>query len=213
MKHFRYLPMIAAFIAQLIFCHFASAQSNIIVLDKDWRIQSSEQIARAKEKVAMISPHDRTLLDMMRQTNAATISTRRFRATGDWISATVPTTVLAVLVKHGNVKANSANLPASLSNSWWFRKEFSVSKTQAAENAGLIFNGIHFRADIWLNGEQIAGAENITAAPEVLKLDVSGKLRRGKNVLAMEIFPSQPPDRELGLRGPVELQFDQSSAP
>jgi hypothetical protein len=191
-----------------------SAQnSNVLVLTNDWRIQSSEQIARAKEKVATTSPRDRTLLDTMRRTNAAAISTRRFRATGDWIPATVPTTVLAVLVKHGNVKTNSANLlPAPLTNSWWFRKEFSVSKTQAAENAGLIFNGIHFRADIWLNGEQIAGAENTTATPEVFKLDVSGKLRRGKNVLAVEIFPAQPPDRELGLRGPVELQFDQSPA-
>jgi exo-1,4-beta-D-glucosaminidase len=228
MKRSRYFPTIAAILAQLVFCRLASAQSNVVMLTDGWRIQSSAQIVRAKEKVATTMPRDRTLLDMMRRTNAAAISSRRFRAMSDWIPATVPTTVLAALVRHGNygkdifIGTNLAKIsPAPFTNSWWFRKEFSVTKAQAAENVDLIFNGINYRANIWLNGEQIADAENTFGASRIFKFDISGKLNRWKNVLAVEVFSPQPDDftmgfvdrnpqpaaREMGLSRPVELHF------
>jgi len=231
MNCFRY-PLLFI-IAGFVFCGNAFAQSNVLVLTDGWRIQSSAQIARAKDKVATTMPHDRTLLDMMRRTNAAAISSRRFRATADWIPTTVPTTVLAALVQHGNYGSDiffGTNLakisPAPFTNSWWFRNEISISKDQATENADLIFDGINYRANIWLNGEQIADAENTFGAFRIFQFDVSGRLKRGKNVLAVEIFPPQPgdftmgfvdwnpqpPDREMGLFRPVELHFYKSVA-
>jgi exo-1,4-beta-D-glucosaminidase len=232
MKHPKHLLVLAAIIGGFIFVDRTLAQSNIVVLADGWHIHSSAQLAHAREKVATTAPRERTLLDMMRRTNGAAISSRHFRAAGDWHPASVPTTVLAALANDGIYKdiffgTNLAKIsPAPFTNSWWFRKEFSISEAQAAENTDLIFDGINYRANVWLNGEQIADAQDTFGAFRIFRFDVSGQLKRGRNVLAVEIFPPQPgdftmgfvdwnpkpPDREMGLWRPVKLHFYKSVA-
>ena len=146
--------------------------------------------------------------------------------------ANVPTTVLGALVDDGvytNIffGTNFANIPRSpFMNVWWFRDEFTVSAKHAAENADLIFDGINYRANVWLNGERIAATNEIFGAYRIFTLDVSGKLRAGKNDLAVEVFPPQPgdftmgfvdwnpppPDHGMGLFRPVHLHFYDSVA-
>ncbi len=100
-------------------------------------------------------------------------------------------------------------------------EDFSVSENQAAENADLIFEGINYRANIWLNGRQIAATNETYGAFRIFKLDVSGELKPGGNIVAVEIFPPQPgdftmgfvdwnpkpADHEMGLFRPVKLHF------
>ncbi|HKI70011.1 MAG TPA: beta galactosidase jelly roll domain-containing protein, partial [Verrucomicrobiae bacterium] len=122
---------------------------------------------------------------------------------------------------------NLATIPtAPFTNSWWYRAAFDVSRERAAENADLIFDRINYRANVWLNGKQIAAANQTFGAFRVFKFDVSGKLKSGKNVLAVEVFPPQPgdftmgfvdwnpkpPDRNMGLFRPVKLHFYKSVA-
>jgi exo-1,4-beta-D-glucosaminidase len=177
----------------------ASAQTNHFVpLENDWQIEP----------------------------DGAAISSNQFPVS-DWQPATVPTTVLGALVNDGvytNIYfgTNLDKIPrAPFLKPWWFRTKFSVSKQQAAENADLIFDGINYRANAWLNGKQIAATNEMFGAFRIFKLDVSGKLESGKNVLAVEIFPPQPgdftmgfvdwnpwpPDRGMGLFRPVKLHF------
>jgi len=141
--------------------------------------------------------------------------------------ARVPTTVLAALVDDGeygdiyfgtNLAAISAD---RFKDPWWFRKEFTVSKDQAAENAGLIFEGINYRANIWLNGRRIAAANEVFGAYRMFRFDVTGKLADGTNVIAVEVFPPvdgdftmgfvdwnpKPADAGMGLFRPVKLHF------
>jgi len=182
----------------------AQGSDNIVYLKDGWRIQSSAQ-----------APAD-----------GAAISARRFDAS-NWHPATVPTTVLSALVKDGvwtNIYfgTNLTAIPtAPFKHSWWFRKEFNLSRQQTGENAGLIFEGINYRANVWLNGKQIAATNETFGAYRIFNLDASGRLKSGKNVLAVEIFPPQPgdftmgfvdwnpkpADLEMGLFRPVKLHF------
>lgn len=212
-------------------CKARATDTNILYLTSGWKIQSSEYLEKAMRKIALEAPHDRSLLDWARGTNAAAISSRRF-PTDNWYPATVPSTVLAALVNDGVYKdifygTNLATIPrAPFTNSWWFRNEFVLSKSQAKENADLIFEGINYRANIWLNGELISSADQTFGAFRIFKFDVTGQLKRGRNVLAVEIFPPQPgdftmgfvdwnptpPDHMMGLFRPVKLHFYKSVA-
>ena len=177
---------------------------NIVLLQDGWRIQSATKIPA----------------------QGAFISSEGFQ-TGGWHPASVPTTVLAALVNDGvntNIYfgTNLATIPAAtFTNSWWFRKEFDLTGGQADENADLIFEGINYRANIWLNGKQIAATNDTFGAYRIFKFDVGGKLKSGKNILAVEIFPPRPgdftmgfvdwnpkpADGEMGLFRPVKLHF------
>ena len=216
MKAFRRIstrPLLAAII--LVAClgnpRHAQCQTggNIVPLQDGWRIQSATKIPA----------------------QGALISSGGFQA-GGWHLATVPTTVLAALVNDGvytNIYfgTNLATIPtAPFTNSWWFRKEFDLTDGQEDENADLIFEGINYRANIWLNGKQIAAANETFGAFRIFNFNVGGKLKPGKNILAVEIFPPQPgdftmgfvdwnpkpADREMGLFRPVKLHFYKSIA-
>jgi exo-1,4-beta-D-glucosaminidase len=156
----------------------------------------------------------------------AEISSAAFDAAG-WHPASVPTTVLSALVQDGTYKdiffgTNLATVStAPFTKAWWYRKEFGVSSAQAGGCAELIFEGINYRADIWLNGRRIATADEIFGSYRIFKFDVTGHLQPGKNIVAVEVFPPQPgdftvgfadwnpkpPDNSLGLFRPVKLHF------
>jgi exo-1,4-beta-D-glucosaminidase len=158
--------------------------------------------------------------------DGGTISSKEFKTDG-WYPANVPTTVLGALVDDGvytNIflGTNFARIPRGpFTNAWWFRDEFIVSRKNVSENADLIFEGINYRANVWLNGERIGATNQILGAYRIFNLDVTGKLRAGKNRLAVEVFPPQPgdftmgfvdwnpwpPDRGMGLFRPVKLHL------
>ncbi len=159
----------------------SSAESSTIVLSTGWKIQSSVNIA----------------------SDGQAISSDSFIPAG-WHPATVPETVLSALVKDGTYTniyfgTNLAAIPtAPFTNTWWYRTGFNLSATQAAQDGRLTFNGINYRANIWLNGKQLAGADQTFGAFRVFHFDVSGQLKPGKNVLAVEVFPPKPGDFTLG---------------
>ena len=194
-------------------CRAASSDTNLLMLADGWKIQSADQLAQRQ------------------QTDGATISSDDFSAR-NWHPATVPSTVLAALVADGVYTdiffgTNLAKIPrAPFTGPWWFRNEFDVHRDQAAANADLIFEGINYRANVWLNGHQIASTNDTFGSFRIFKFDVSGLLKPGRNVVAVEIFPPQagdftmgfvdwnpqPPDKEMGLWRPVKLHFYKSIA-
>ncbi|HEX4005349.1 MAG TPA: glycosyl hydrolase family 2 [Acidobacteriaceae bacterium] len=118
-----------------------------------------------------------------------------------------------------------ANLPMPADSpyacGWWYRTEFTAPPTaQAGGHATLHFGGINYRADIWLNGHKVADSQSIAGAYRTYDVDVTGTLQPGaRNVLAVEVFaPTEkdlginwvdwnpaPPDKDMGLWGPVSL--------
>ena len=180
------------------------------------------------------------------------LSSALYRPIG-WISTTVPNTVVAAQVAAGIIKdpfygMNLRKLPgmdypvgsqfanlAMLEDSpykcgWWYRTQFHLPAGFAGRAAALHLDGINYRADVWLNGKQIASKNDIAGTWRVFELNVSGGLAYGKeNVLAIEVFPPTPddlaitwvdwnpapPDKNTGLfrdvyltaSGPVQLRF------
>jgi len=137
----------------------------------------------------------------------------------------VPSTVLAALVKNGvyvdpYFGKNLEKIPTEqFDNSWWYIKKFNLKNGQNNKNATLKFDGINYRANVWLNGRQIAASDTLAGAYRCFEFDVSGELIAGQNVLAVEVFPPQPgeftigyvdwnpspPDKNMGIFRPVTL--------
>jgi exo-1,4-beta-D-glucosaminidase len=139
------------------------------------------------------------------------ISSQGFTTAG-WHDVSVPTTVVAALVKDKTlpdpffamnlrkfegvsypIGGNFSNIPmlpdSPYAASWWYRKQFSVPASYAGKIAWLNFKGINYRANIWLSGKQIAGSDNIAGAWRTYELNVTDAVKPGaENVLAVQVF-------------------------
>ncbi|MFZ0478031.1 MAG: sugar-binding domain-containing protein, partial [Terriglobales bacterium] len=163
--------------------------------------------------------------------------------TGGWHKTAVPTTVVAALVADGtypdpywglnlkslpgmDYKSKSttifANIPMPADSpfrcSWWFRTEFDASAA-AGEHKWLHFDGINYRANVWLNGNKVGNADDIAGMMRMFEFDVTEHLKQGRNALAVEVFAPEtsdlamtwvdwnptPPDKDMGLWKDVYL--------
>ncbi len=124
--------------------------------------------------------------------------------TDSWINAKVPTTVLAALVEAGvhpdpfyadNLDKIS---PEPFQNPWWFRKTFTMNDfTPEQESLRLFIDGITYRANVWLNGVQIASQDTLYGSFRQFEIDITNTIK-AENVLAFEIFPPKPGDFYMG---------------
>jgi exo-1,4-beta-D-glucosaminidase len=181
-----------------------------------------------------------------------TVSTPAFQAK-DWYEVSLPTTVVAALVKHKvysdpsfgtnlrtfpgvtyPIGANFSNIPMQPDSPfivpWWYRKEFVLPAGFKGKTIWLNFGGINYRANIWLNGKQLAKSEDTAGAWRTYEFNITDFALLGKpNVLAVEVFPPTdtdlaitfvdwnpaPPDKNMGLfrdvdittSGPVALRY------
>ena len=110
--------------------------------------------------------------------------------TQNWVVATVPGTVLTSYKNVGaipnpNYADNIFQVSESFFNSdFWYRNEFEVAKDFAKEKVFLNFDGLNWKADIYLNGEKIGRQEGAFIRGTY---DVTNRLVEGKNVLAVKI--------------------------
>jgi exo-1,4-beta-D-glucosaminidase len=220
----RFQLLISAALFLSVHCIWASTpadeQSTKILLAENWQIQSSCEVKADGREISAVG----------------------FRPDG-WHKARVPTTAVAALVADGtypdpyfgmNLKslpgmdyssksffANQSLPPDSpFRCSWWFRTEFNVPPQANQPNTWLHFDGINYRANIWLNGEKIADAQDIAGMMRMFELEVSKHLAAGKpNALAVEVFAPDktdlamtwvdwnptPPDKDMGLWKDVYL--------
>lgn len=80
---------------------------------------------------------------------------------------------------------------------WWFRNDFNLPAEMAGRSITLHLEGVSYRADVWLNGERIAGSDQIAGAMRRFALDITKAARPGgKNTLALLIRKQGP--RDLG---------------
>jgi exo-1,4-beta-D-glucosaminidase len=168
-------------------------------------------------------------------------------STDGWHSTTVPMTVVAALVADKTYKdpyyaMNLRELPGAdypiahtfsrlpmpkdspFRCAWWYRTEFKVAPSAAASgHTWLNFAGINNRANIWLNGHQIADSQNVAGAYRTYEFDVTKYLAPagGVNVLAVQTIAQtekdlginfvdwnpSPPDKDMGLWREVYLKL------
>ena len=121
-----------------------------------------------------------------------------------------------------SIGENFSNLPMPIDSpfkpAWWYRKEFELPPRWQGKRVWLHFDGINYRAEIWLNGHQVAGADQVAGAWRLFCFEVTPWVHPGgKNVLAVAVSPPEaddlgitwvdwnpaPPDKDMGLWRPV----------
>ena len=153
--------------------------------------------------------------------DGATLSSAAYQAPDHWYPVTVPSTVLTGLVankiypdpytgmnnmlipdasdsfNHQYHLAQYSHLPGE-PNPWkkpyWYRTTFSVPATDKGRHFQLIFKGINYRADVWLNGRRIADSSRMVGMFETFYLDADQAIKAGEtNALAVKIYPLDEP--------------------
>jgi exo-1,4-beta-D-glucosaminidase len=163
--------------------------------------------------------------------------------TRDWYPATLPTTVLSALVNDQvypdpytgmnlrSIPGASYPLFEDFSNlmmppgspfrrAWWYRTEFTLPAEFRGKTLWLAFDGINYRANVWLNGVQVASSNRLAGMWRLFEFDVTAAARPGQaNSLAVEVFPPHPhdlaitlvdwapmpPDKEMGIWRDVHI--------
>ena len=115
----------------------------------------------------------------------------------NWLVATVPGTVLASYVNAGAVQEpNFGQHQLHISDSYfysdfWYRTEFDSPMTSTGEMVWLNFDGLNWKADIFLNGEKLGRIEGAFTRGH---FDLSPRLLHGKaNVLAVRVEKNNTP--------------------
>lgn len=117
--------------------------------------------------------------------------------TRNWYNATVPGTVLTTLVEQRVYPdpyfgLNNMHIPEDLCRqNWWYRTTFETPTLNDKKQLWLLFNGINYQADIWMNGHLLG---KISGAFKSGSFEVSKHLNpTGVNVIAVRIIPPQNP--------------------
>jgi len=195
MKSTKIILFVLYFIVTQSYIHAQNAvvkTANKKQMLKEWMLQSSTQVTDADSMV----------------------STSDFNSE-KWVKAQVPTTVLRALVKAGiypdphfdlndlkipdasddlskrldlNRYSHLKGVPNPFKDPYWFRTTFRIPKEEKGRQVWLNFDGINYRADVWLNGKQIAGAQEMAGMFQRFKYNVTEYANQeGENILAVKI--------------------------
>ena len=150
-------------------------------LQNDWQIQSSSKVSANEEEVSSLKFNPK-----------------------NWYAAKVPNSTLGSLVDGGVFKdiffnRNLEKIPDSLFNTpWWYRRTFNIENINPGQVYRLRFNGISYRADIWLNGKKIASADTIEGSFRQFIFDVTPFIKKGENVLALKVTKAGAGELNIG---------------
>lgn len=191
-------------------CSNAEQQDTDIQLKEGWFIQSSAK----------------TNLDGVQLSSEGT------EFGDDWYKASVPSTVMGALTADNGLYAdaftgkNYGDIDREqFDTTWWYRTTFEVPALKAGQRAELAFDGLSYRADVWLNGEQIVSSEEFFGPYRQFAFDVTDVLKE-KNHLAVRVYRWQkgefnigfvdwnprPADESMGIFRPVWLRYSDAVA-
>jgi hypothetical protein len=181
-----------------IFASCNKQQRSIVITSdekqslKEWKIESSTQVYEKETIVSSSGFND-----------------------SEWIKTEVPTTVLRALVKAGiypdphfdlnDLRIPDASdeinrrldltkyshlkgIPNPFIDPYWFRTAFRIPRENMSKRIWLNFDGINYRADLWLNGTQIADSGEMAGMFLRFRYDITDLVKPdSENVLAVKI--------------------------
>ncbi len=153
--------------------------------------------------------------------NGAEISLPDYQSNVYWFPVNVPSTVLTGLVANriypdpysgmNNMLIPDANdefnkrydlekyshIP-NVGNPWkkpyWYRAVFTVPENEKGRHFDLVFKGINYRAEVWLNGKMLADSSQMVGMFARFDFDVTQNIKTSsENVLAVKIYPLDYP--------------------
>ncbi|GLH73460.1 glycosyl hydrolase [Geothrix limicola] len=129
-----------------------------------------------------------------------------------FLNVTVPTTERAALLKAGEIPdpyvgTNNEGSLWTEEKEWWFLKAFTVPAALRGQSIDVVFDGIVYRGEVWLNGEPLGRMEGMF---NPFAFPVSKALRYGeKNYLAVRLeAPEDATQRNLVRGYQYDLQPD-----
>ena len=189
----------------IISCSEPYSQDADIMLTDSWSIQASSKV----------------------NLEGDVLSTPEADAGNDWYKASVPCTVLGALTCENGlyqdafVGTNYKNIDKEQFNEpWWYRTSFDIPALKDGQRLELAFDGISYRADVWLNGTQIASADELYGPFRQFAFDVTDIIKEN-NCLAVKVYRWQkgefnigfvdwnprPADESMGIFRPVWLRY------
>jgi exo-1,4-beta-D-glucosaminidase len=189
------MKRISAVLALLVWTAGSARAQEQQMLHDGWMIQSSAKVGF----------------------DGAASSSTTYRPTG-WYRATVPSTGVGTLVEDSLYHEpffgmNLRELPGTTfpiganfvhtamdpqspyAVPWWYRTTFRVPATMRGKRVTLHFDGINYRANIWLNGRRLADSTAVAGTYRRYEFDITDAIKGGaENALAVEIFAPTPPD-------------------
>ena len=149
----------------------ASTKDEIRLSGGNWKVQRASEVTASGEEISRpsFSPEN-------------------------WIVATVPGTVLSSYKNIGaipnpNYADNLMQISESFFNSnFWYRDEFEVPEGFKQDRLFLNFDGINWKANVYLNGNKIGRIEGAFIRGV---FDVTDRVVPGKNVVAVEIIKNE----------------------
>ncbi len=155
--------------------------SEVKPISENWKMHSSEKILATDEAVVSRGDFD----------------------TSEWLRAVVPGTVLGSMATHGvienpyfGINMQQVNVE-QFKKPWWYRTTFQLDAGDLAKHISLRFNGINYRADLWVNGEKVAGKDEFAGAFRMFSFQINEFVKEGENTLALKVW--QPADGEYSI--------------
>ncbi len=176
-------------------------------LNSGWKIQSSEKLLNVEEN---------------------RISEKDFDVSG-WYEGVVPGTVMGALTEFDVIEdptfgINMKNMdPVQFQKPWWYRSSFHLSTDDVKKNVSLRFNGICYRADLWVNGKKVVGDDEFAGTYRMFSYNINSYIQEGENTLALKVtqfadgeytlgfcdWNPLPTDRSMGIFREVFLEVNE----
>ena len=124
-------------------------------------------------------------------------------ATRKSYNAQVPSTIMGTLTQNGLYKGilegvaykKYDNKPFTCP--WWYRCNFRLDDLSSSEHVLLVFDGICYSANVFVNGRQVASRDTLCGPFRRHILDIT-TVAKSKNKLEVEVFPPIPGDPNIG---------------
>ena len=207
----RFSLFYALFFAGIVFITACSnsepvQEFRIENLKSGWKIQSSEKLAGIEDK---------------------SVSENGFDVSG-WYEGVVPGTVMGALTdskvfEDPTFGINMKNVDRTLfQQPWWYRTTFSLAANDLQKNISLRFDGINYRADLWINGQKVESMNNFAGTYKIFTFNINNYIKEGENTLALKVqqhadgeysigfvdWNPLPVDRNMGIFREVFLEID-----
>lgn len=119
-------------------------------------------------------------------------------------SASVPSTILGTLCSHGlyadafvGTNYHKVINREDFATPWWYETKFDLPALKPGQRATLEFDGISYRADVFLNGQQIACKDQMEGPYRRFSYDVTNLLTQ-KNYLSVKLYRAKPGEFNIG---------------
>ena len=152
----------------------APSSAETVVLSSGWRLQDAAQVSQPGAELSQTSFEPK-----------------------DWLTATVPGTVLTSLVNDGiypeplygeNNRPDKIPDRLCLTN-YWYRTVFKVPEGYAGRKIWLNFDGINYAAQVWVNGKEVGAIKGAFIRG---LFDISPEVTPGKEAALAVLISPQP---------------------